>query len=494
MEPFFVHVGKISYSWYLWHWPVFVFFKWSYGFSVLGEKVFALLISFHLATFTYNFVEMPTRKWTPKNGSYSDVYWRSFISVLCSSCFLGTLWSGALKGLFQLQFIQGQLQLGKVGVVLDHDHVPAPANGANTNAKGGGSCELEKAQAAVAATLKAKDDCRVEQYRWANAGGAIGEGGAMVAPGGAVAAPGGAEVAAPGGAGGSSKSKDSPIVSTVATTSQPWLRPVLGPPPTTDNTADSSSFDFRAEPEREPSSALFRDVPPQHAHADHGSARPVPAVASGPALPNLHGGQLFGNVPPVATSPFEILPIQTFPGKRIVFVGDSLTYYPYLNFVYQLTHGVPPPVDLYRSAQAQTWPLAEWGVLQDVLGVSAVPPPKPVGPLAPGAHFPAAERDRMYERALVKLLTTPQGDAADQNGGPEAETRAPTPKILAGNDSVSRTPRNRGGYPGSVSRSPRRFFQDKWGGIIPVNSISTTWILRWAYCDGDTVAQSFGGR
>ena len=34
--------------------------------------------------------------------------------------------------------------------------------------------------------------------------------------------------------------------------------------------------------------------------------------------------------------------------------------------------------------------------------------------------------------------------------------------------------------------------RQEWGGIIPVNS--TTWVLRWVYCDGDTVAQSFGGR
>lgn len=54
-------VGKISYSLYLWHWPVFVFFRWTCGLDSPFEQVSAVIIAFFLAVVSYRFVESPIR-------------------------------------------------------------------------------------------------------------------------------------------------------------------------------------------------------------------------------------------------------------------------------------------------------------------------------------------------------------------------------------------------------------------------------------------------
>jgi len=61
---FSVFVGKISYSLYLYHWPVIIFWKLCSSNRMLGwlESVAIILISFVLATLSYKLVEQPTRK------------------------------------------------------------------------------------------------------------------------------------------------------------------------------------------------------------------------------------------------------------------------------------------------------------------------------------------------------------------------------------------------------------------------------------------------
>lgn len=58
-----VFVGLISYSLYLWHWPVLVFFKyWMLGSIPLGQRILLLLASFFIAVLSWRFVEAPFRK------------------------------------------------------------------------------------------------------------------------------------------------------------------------------------------------------------------------------------------------------------------------------------------------------------------------------------------------------------------------------------------------------------------------------------------------
>jgi peptidoglycan/LPS O-acetylase OafA/YrhL len=56
-----VSIGLISYSLYLWHWPVFVLFRWTVGFSTPAQKLLALGLAVALSLISYVLVEKPLR-------------------------------------------------------------------------------------------------------------------------------------------------------------------------------------------------------------------------------------------------------------------------------------------------------------------------------------------------------------------------------------------------------------------------------------------------
>jgi peptidoglycan/LPS O-acetylase OafA/YrhL len=56
------YIGKISYSLYLWHWPVSALFRWTFGFDSFMSKALYVIVSFALAVISYHFVEDPFRK------------------------------------------------------------------------------------------------------------------------------------------------------------------------------------------------------------------------------------------------------------------------------------------------------------------------------------------------------------------------------------------------------------------------------------------------
>jgi len=57
----FVTVGKLSYSLYLWHWPVFVLFRWTIGLETPVTAIVALALVLVLGWASYAFIEKPTR-------------------------------------------------------------------------------------------------------------------------------------------------------------------------------------------------------------------------------------------------------------------------------------------------------------------------------------------------------------------------------------------------------------------------------------------------
>ncbi|CAN5567892.1 acyltransferase family protein [soil metagenome] len=60
-SPPAVGIGRMSYSLYLWHWPVFVLFRWTVGLDGWVEALAAVAIAGGLGFASYRLIEMPTR-------------------------------------------------------------------------------------------------------------------------------------------------------------------------------------------------------------------------------------------------------------------------------------------------------------------------------------------------------------------------------------------------------------------------------------------------
>jgi peptidoglycan/LPS O-acetylase OafA/YrhL len=56
------YLGLLSYSLYLWHWPVIVLMRWTTGIDAPWQKLVALAIAFAMAAFSYHGVETPLRR------------------------------------------------------------------------------------------------------------------------------------------------------------------------------------------------------------------------------------------------------------------------------------------------------------------------------------------------------------------------------------------------------------------------------------------------
>jgi len=61
-HPVVVFIGQISYSLYLWHWPVFVVFRWTAGLEATSAKIAAVALTFMLAIASYYAIERPPRR------------------------------------------------------------------------------------------------------------------------------------------------------------------------------------------------------------------------------------------------------------------------------------------------------------------------------------------------------------------------------------------------------------------------------------------------
>jgi len=64
-----VWVGGLSYSLYLWHWPLLRFWEWEFGAPTVLEGVLVVTASFLPAWLSYRFVEGPIRHAAPLNAS-----------------------------------------------------------------------------------------------------------------------------------------------------------------------------------------------------------------------------------------------------------------------------------------------------------------------------------------------------------------------------------------------------------------------------------------
>lgn len=78
------YIGKLSYSLYLWHWPVFCFFRWTVGLSEAINYLSAIAITILISMFSYHVIELffLNTKWI-KSLSAKIVVPLSVILIVC---------------------------------------------------------------------------------------------------------------------------------------------------------------------------------------------------------------------------------------------------------------------------------------------------------------------------------------------------------------------------------------------------------------------------
>jgi peptidoglycan/LPS O-acetylase OafA/YrhL len=84
-NPVFASIGVISYSLYLWHWPVLAFAKYLFVDPSLGITTLCLAIITALAAFSYRFVEHPLRSATVSRSHVFSFY------LICPAALLASV-------------------------------------------------------------------------------------------------------------------------------------------------------------------------------------------------------------------------------------------------------------------------------------------------------------------------------------------------------------------------------------------------------------------
>ena len=90
-----VHVGLISYSLYLWHWPLIAFAKYRNGLEPLGEWKWTLLVAALLiATASYHFIEKPFRRRRGATGLKRPLFAKSAVAIVLLATTSAIVWAG----------------------------------------------------------------------------------------------------------------------------------------------------------------------------------------------------------------------------------------------------------------------------------------------------------------------------------------------------------------------------------------------------------------
>lgn len=114
-----VTVGRLSYSLYLWHWPVFVLCRWTIGLESLVSAVVALLLAVAAGALSFWVVERPTRR----NGLVARMP-RGWVVAGALVAVLGA-WKGGTKLLYAKSRISLS-QTAQTGLWYADDQTPIP--------------------------------------------------------------------------------------------------------------------------------------------------------------------------------------------------------------------------------------------------------------------------------------------------------------------------------------------------------------------------------
>jgi len=98
---YLVFIGKLSFSLYLWHWPVFVLFRWTCGLETPLQKGVALLITSVMTLISYFVVEKPIRssRFLSRTNNWIVLFFGVFI--ICGSYLVAVKINGASTRLSQ---------------------------------------------------------------------------------------------------------------------------------------------------------------------------------------------------------------------------------------------------------------------------------------------------------------------------------------------------------------------------------------------------------
>src|SRR4029077_5688809 len=90
----FVAIGLVSYSWYLWHWPLLSFLRlFNSGARDLGMELGAMALALALAALTWRFVERPVREWRRRAAPRAGPAGGAGIAACIVLGSAGALWS-----------------------------------------------------------------------------------------------------------------------------------------------------------------------------------------------------------------------------------------------------------------------------------------------------------------------------------------------------------------------------------------------------------------
>ncbi|MFY7874126.1 MAG: acyltransferase family protein, partial [Pirellula sp.] len=121
-KKFLVFIGLVSYSWYLWHWPLIAYANYIFGFEhSTMVQVLIVLASFGVACLSYWYIEQPFRKGRLKQWGMVKISCSALFGLLLISSV--DTWVRATDGAaFRIPKRIRELELDRSGIVLSEEN------------------------------------------------------------------------------------------------------------------------------------------------------------------------------------------------------------------------------------------------------------------------------------------------------------------------------------------------------------------------------------